>query len=89
MAAETAFRASVIIPSHNRRQRLIATIDAISGQGFALGAVELIVIADGCRDDTVAAVREYPAPFALRVVELPGCGPAVAPNRGAEPARAQ
>jgi GT2 family glycosyltransferase len=66
----------------------MAALEAIARQRFALDTVEVLVIADGCRDDTVAAVRAYPAPYALDVAELPGVGPSGARNRGAELARA-
>lgn len=80
---------SIVIPSHNRSARLLRTLDAIGRQqDVPLQTVEVVVVADGCVDDTVAAVRACDAPFALRTVELPGLGPSPARNRGAEAARA-
>ena len=88
MPTKRAPRVSIIIPSHNRRPRLILALEAIARQRFPLETVEVIVVADGCHDDTVAAVTAFSAPFALRVTELPGVGPAIARNRGAELASA-
>ncbi len=88
MAAELTPRVSVIIPSHNRRDRLLFGLDAIKRQTFPLEELEVIVVADGCRDDTVAAAKAYNAPFKMSVTELPGVGPAAARNHGAELAHA-
>ena len=81
-------RVSIILPTHNRRPRLGGALDAIARQRFALETVEVIVVADGCEDDTVEFVANFEALYSLKIVELPGCGPAVARNRGAEMARA-
>jgi GT2 family glycosyltransferase len=66
----------------------MSTLDAIRRQRFDLASVEVVVVADGCHDDTAAAARSYDAPFTIRVIELPGVGPAGARNRGSEAAGA-
>ncbi|MCA1627003.1 MAG: glycosyltransferase, partial [Acidobacteria bacterium] len=74
---------SVIIPTHNRRDSLRRLLDALCAQTYPLRRVEVIVVADGCKDDTAEMVRGYHAPFALHVIEQPGLGAATARNEGA------
>ena len=65
---------SIIIPAYNEAQRIGATLEKIityiSQQSWH---VELIVVNDGSRDNTVEVVNSYKsrAPY-LRVVENPG-----------------
>jgi GT2 family glycosyltransferase len=74
---------SVIIPTHNRYATLRRTLDALGVQTYPRSEIEVIVVADGCVDNTVATLRPYAAPIALRVIEQPGLGAATARNRGA------
>ena len=77
---------SVIIPTHNRRDSVCRTLTALSRQTMDAGQFEVIVIADGCVDDTAATLRAQPYPFRLRVIEQPGQGQGKARNAGAEAA---
>jgi glycosyltransferase involved in cell wall biosynthesis len=45
--------------------------------------MELILVADGCTDDTVIFAQHYSTPWKLHVLEQPGLGPSIARNRGA------
>lgn len=74
---------SIVIPSHNRSERLKRTITSIAKSKYDLSVVELIVVADGCRDDTAAMLAAQQVPFTLRWIELPGVGAAAARNAGA------
>jgi glycosyltransferase involved in cell wall biosynthesis len=74
---------SVIIPTHNRSATLRRTLDALAVQTHPLNEIQVIVVADGCVDDTVPMLRRYAAPIALRVIEQPGRGAATARNRAA------
>ena len=74
---------SVIIPTHNRSTVLRRTLDSLCAQTYDLGAVEVLVVVDGCMDNTVEMLRQYAAPFLLRVLEQPRQGPATARNHGA------
>jgi glycosyltransferase involved in cell wall biosynthesis len=47
---------TVVIPTHNRREQLLMAIDAVSAQRRP--PLEVIVVADGCTDGSVEAVRE-------------------------------
>lgn len=51
---------SVVIPTRNRRSRLVATLDALSGQRLDGAAVEILVVDNGSTDDTARAVRGRP-----------------------------
>ncbi|MEP0918319.1 glycosyltransferase family 2 protein [Leptolyngbya sp. DQ-M1] len=79
---------SVIIPTYNRCDSLKRTLNALARQTFPLEQVEVIVVADGCSDDTLTMLATYAAPFALKVIEQPGQGAAVARNQGAAQASA-
>lgn len=83
-----SIRISVIIPTHNRRASLLRTVAALCQQTLPPSAIELIVVADGCTDDTVAMVQAYPAPFAVQVLQQSGLGAAAARNAGAAQASA-
>ena len=79
---------SIIIPSHNRRDLLGQVLDALAHQDAGTPPFEVIVVADGCRDGTVEMLRGASLPFPLCVCELPGVGPSVARNSGAQQALA-
>jgi GT2 family glycosyltransferase len=76
---------SVIIPTHNRSASLRRTLQALCRQTYPHALCEVIVVPDGCSDDTVDMLQAYAAPFTLRVIVLegPNQGPAAARNRGA------
>lgn len=74
---------SIVIPSHNRSKSLKRLLDKLSRQNFHLPSMEVIVVADGCKDDTVSILKQYKALFSLQYIELPGEGPAIARNKGA------
>ncbi len=83
MAAEV----SVIVPTHNRLELLQRKMAALEAQDLEPERFEVVVVADGCTDGTLAWLGAYRPPFALTVLETPGRGPAYARNRGAEAAR--
>lgn len=72
---------SIVIPTHNRRASVQRALQALSRQSYPLDAIEVIVVADGCTDGTVALAATWP--FAARVIEQPRLGPGAARNRGA------
>ena len=78
-------RVSVIIPTHNRSASLRRTLHALSLQTYPHPRFDVLVVTDGCSDNTVDMLQCYQAPFALRVIVLqgPNQGPARARNRGA------
>jgi glycosyltransferase involved in cell wall biosynthesis len=77
---------SIIIPTHNRRDAVIRTLRALATQTYPPAATEIIVVADGCSDDT-PGVAASASPTPIRLLEQPASGPAAARNRGAGCAR--
>jgi glycosyltransferase involved in cell wall biosynthesis len=74
---------SVIVPTHNRRELLMKKLLALEVQNPS----EVIVVADGCTDDTVQALQLYSPSYSLRFLETPGKGAAFARNAGAREAK--
>ncbi|ODP36475.1 glycosyltransferase family 2 protein [Sphingomonas turrisvirgatae] len=79
---------TIVVPTHNRRDLMIQMLDALERQGADTPPFELIAVADGCRDGTATMLAAHPATFPIRVIELPGNGPAHARNAGAAASRA-
>ena len=52
---------SVLIPAHNEADYLPACLDALLASTPVAGGVEVIVIANGCTDDTAAIAERYRA----------------------------
>ena len=66
---------SVLIPAHNEADWLPACLDALCATDLMAGPVEVIVVANGCTDDTAELARRKAPAFeargwALRVLEL-------------------
>lgn len=77
---------SVIIPTHNRCQALRRTLNCLQQQTWPSEQFEVIVVADGCDDDTLPMLSQYAAAYPLVVLSESGRGAAVARNRGASQA---
>lgn len=78
-----AVRVSVIIPTHNRRASLERTLHALGRQSYPFNLMEIIVVADGCLDDTLEMLRTYAGPFPVHGLTQPQQGAATARNYGA------
>lgn len=78
---------SFIIPTHNRSASLKKMLKGLERQSYPLKNFEVIVAADGCKDDTAEMVRNLRTGFHLQLCELPGLGPGGARNTGASVAR--
>ena len=76
-------RLSVVIPTHNRRDAVARLVGALRRQEAVPGGFEAVVVADGCTDDTVDAVRKLEIEFPCTVLEQSASGPGAARNRGA------
>jgi glycosyltransferase involved in cell wall biosynthesis len=61
-------RFTVIVPTHNRREQLLMAIDTALEQTRA--PLELLVVADGCTDRSVEAVREL-GDERVQVLDMP------------------
>jgi glycosyltransferase involved in cell wall biosynthesis len=77
---------SVVIPTHDRLEALTRLLMALNYQTLMADDFEVVVVADGCQDETVARLRDGRWPFRLEVLEQPSSGAAVARNQGAEQA---
>jgi GT2 family glycosyltransferase len=77
-------RASIVIPAHNEASVIERCIDAFS-QGAEQGEFEVVVVANGCSDDTADRAR-LAMPDA-RVVELDAASKVAALNAGDHAAR--
>lgn len=89
MASDAAVGISIIIPSHNRCALLRRVLDALDNQDFPPESFEVVVVADGCVDDTLAMLASYRPDFPLRVFEADGVGPAQGRNIGAAAAKGE
>lgn len=79
---------SVIIPTHNRRASVCRTLTALAAQSMSPDQFEVIVVADGCADDTATVLRDLSFPFRLVVLEQEAQGQGMARNVGAGTASA-
>lgn len=80
---------SVVVPTHNRRPSVERLLLALTLQTLDPQRFEVIVVADGCTDDTGALPGALPLPFQLTVAEQPNQGQGKARNEGAARARGQ
>ncbi|WP_245436837.1 glycosyltransferase family 2 protein [Rhizobium chutanense] len=75
---------SVIIPTHNRAAMLRSLLGRLDAQRDGTPAFEILVVADGCEDDTLAMLASLRTRVPLRTLSLPGVGPALARNAGSQ-----
>ena len=82
----TRLDVSIVIPTHNRRDAAARALQALSRQCCSPTALEIILVADGCTDDTGGlSTADWSLP--VRVLEQRHAGPAAARNRGAAAAK--
>jgi glycosyltransferase involved in cell wall biosynthesis len=77
-------RVSVVVPTHNRKDKLLACLEALSRQSVLPQEFEVVVIDDGSTDGTREALEHQQHPFALRYFWQQGGGPGAARNLGIE-----
>ena len=75
---------SVVVPTHNRAALLKRHLAALVGQSYPREYTELIIVCDGCTDDSAKVAR---AAGADQVIEQSGGGPASARNAGLKAAK--
>ncbi len=75
---------TIIMPSHNRADRLEKALQAISAQVYPLELVDLVLVLDGCSDGSSEVVEKLKPtlPFKITVISQPQGGPARARNVG-------
>jgi GT2 family glycosyltransferase/peptidoglycan/xylan/chitin deacetylase (PgdA/CDA1 family) len=77
-------RFSVVIPTHERRRRLVRNVSALARQSFR--DFDAIVVDDGSGDGSAEDLRQLDLPFPLAVIEQENRGAAAARNVGARAA---
>jgi glycosyltransferase involved in cell wall biosynthesis len=85
-------RVSVVIPARDEEAFVSAAIDSAAGQTMPPDQIEVIVVANACRDRTADVVRAYAADhpsIALQLLEEAQPGVARAKDLGARTARGQ
>lgn len=82
-------RASVVIPTHQRREALWRALAALAAQTVAPESFEVIVSVDGSTDGSAEMVESFDAPYELRVTAGPSRGRAAACNSAIELARGE
>lgn len=73
---------SVIIPTHNRKDSLLRSLDSLRQQTFPVDRFEVVVVDDGSTDGT-QTVASQPFPFKLRYLHQKNQGATAARNYGA------
>jgi glycosyltransferase involved in cell wall biosynthesis/peptidoglycan/xylan/chitin deacetylase (PgdA/CDA1 family) len=81
-------RFSIVIPTYQRRDVVLQSVRALEAQESTI-PFEVIVVVDGSRDGTAAALKQIEPPFLLTVLEQQNRGAAVARNSGAALARGE
>src|SRR5207248_10175766 len=82
-------KVSVCIPTYNRRQILLQTLESFKRQEEPVQNFEVVVGDDGSFDGTVEMVSALQTPYRLRVFTHANAGPAAATNLAATHAEAQ
>ncbi|HXE07426.1 MAG TPA: glycosyltransferase [Acidobacteriaceae bacterium] len=73
---------SVVITTHNRRQSLERCLASLAAQTFPCDEFEVVVVADGCADDTEEFLRTYAPPHPFRWIHQTNQGQPAAQNAG-------
>jgi GT2 family glycosyltransferase len=76
-------KASICIPSYNRKQFLLATLRSLNHQSAHPDSYEVIVSDDGSTDGTVEVLAELRTKYRLRWFTQTNAGPAAASNAAA------
>lgn len=83
-------RLSVVIPTFDRKERLVRTLDALRAQrGDVPGGAEVVVVDDGSADGTPDVLRARANAGEIVFLSVAHGGPARARNAGARPARGE
>jgi glycosyltransferase involved in cell wall biosynthesis len=72
---------SIVIPTHDRVERLRACLAALARQTQSAADFEVVVIVDGSTDGTMAMLQDFDAPYLLRPIWQENSGQPRALNR--------
>lgn len=79
---ELAPTISVIIPTYNRRESLLRTLDSLRLQTYPMDCFMAVIVDDGSTDDT-QAIANLQFPFTIRYLQQKNQGATAARNYGA------
>jgi GT2 family glycosyltransferase len=82
-------RMSVVVPTFDRKDKLLRCLDALRAQTVLSEEMEVLVVDDGSSDGTAEALARYEAPFRLRSFRQPNQGPGAARNLGVAESRGE
>jgi GT2 family glycosyltransferase len=77
---------SIVLPTYNRLGRLKQVVSALENQTYRRDNFDVVVIADGCIDGTVAYLQTLKTPLRLTYIASENQGVAAARNRGIQEA---
>ena len=81
-----AVELSVVIPTYQRRDLVVAHVRAFADQTARPDRFEVIAVVDGSTDGTLDALNAIEVPFGFRVLQHPNQGLSRTRNRGADAA---
>src|SRR3712207_6085184 len=73
--------ATIVIPTFNRRDRLLRLLRSLSRASRISPSFEAVVVVDGSTDGTAETLATLCPEYPLRVLSQPNRGPAAARNR--------
>jgi len=74
-------RATVLLAVHNGEQFIVGKLESLLSLDYPAGRLEILVISDGCTDDTDRLVAQF-AGRGVRLIRVPRGGKAAALNAG-------
>jgi GT2 family glycosyltransferase len=86
---DSGFDISVVVPTYNGRETVMRSMETLFRQDFVPSRYEVIVVVDGSRDGTAAALQTLNPRCRLRVIEQENRGPSGARNRGFREAQSE
>lgn len=81
---------SVIIPMYNSEDTIINTLNSVKRQTAINNILEVVVVNDGSKDDSIMIVQEYKKrneDFPIVIIDKPNGGVSTARNKGMEAAK--
>ncbi len=87
--AAKGIRISVIIPALNEKAVIGRCLEALSRNRLPKTNFEVIIVDNGSTDGTVETVRQFEAPYCLKIISIEGVRISALRNRGAAEARGE
>jgi len=76
-----SYQFSIVIPTYQRRDVVLASVQALNNQEFK-GSFDVVVVVDGSQDGTEESLQALETSFTLKVIKQVNQGAATARNRG-------